>query len=109
MEYTNVTYDAITGETTEEVIQMTPEQIAEQQAILKSTIQNKNKDEAKQLLADTDWTTIADVGNPQISNPYLSNQAEFIAYRNEIRAIAINPPDTQIVFPTKPTEQWSTV
>ena len=61
---------------------------------------------AQQLLQATDWTSIADVGNPQMSNPYLVNQAEFIAYRSTVRNYAVNPvefPD----WPTQPTEQWS--
>jgi len=37
----------------------------------------------------------------------LTNQTDFIAYRNEIRAIAVNPPTTVATFPTIPTEQWS--
>lgn len=61
---------------------------------------------AQQLLQATDWTSIADVGNPEMSNPYLVNQAEFIAYRSTVRNYAVNPvefPD----WPTQPTEQWS--
>ena len=61
---------------------------------------------AQQLLQATDWTSIADVGNPDMSNPYLVNQAEFIAYRSTVRNYAVNPvefPD----WPTLPTEQWS--
>ena len=61
---------------------------------------------AQQLLQATDWTSIGDVGNPQMSNPYLVNQAEFIAYRSTVRNYAVNPvefPD----WPTLPTEQWS--
>lgn len=63
-------------------------------------------DQAKAILTSTDWTSIADVGNPEMSNPYLINQTEFIAYRSTIRGYAINPvvnPD----WPTPPTEQWS--
>lgn len=63
------------------------------------------KQTASQLLYKTDWTTIPDVANPA-NNPYLTNQDEFIAYRNIVRGYAVNPvanPD----FPTAPTEQWS--
>jgi hypothetical protein len=63
------------------------------------------KQTASELLYKTDWTTIPDVANPE-NNPYLMNQAEFIAYRNIVRGYAVNPvanPD----FPTPPTEQWS--
>lgn len=64
------------------------------------------KDTAKQLLQTTDWTSIADVADPAKSNPYLVNQAEFIAYRSTVRGYAVNPV-VNPVFPTQPTEQWS--
>ena len=64
-----------------------------------------NKATASQLLANTDWTTIADVASPT-NNPYLGNQADFIAYRNVIRAIAVYPPAGDIVWATPPTEVW---
>ena len=46
----------------------------------------QNKETAVQLLSQTDWTTISDIGNPEMSNPYLENQAEFIAWRSQVRA-----------------------
>lgn len=64
------------------------------------------KDQAKSILSETDWTSIADVGNPSASNPYLLNQGEFIAYRSQIRALAVNPVANP-VWPIPPTEQWS--
>ena len=63
-------------------------------------------DQAKAILTSTDWTSIPDVGNPDASNPYLVNQAAFIAYRSQIRALAVNPVANP-VWPTQPTEQWS--
>lgn len=66
----------------------------------------ENKATATSLLQATDWTTIADVGNPQMSNPYLANQAEFIAYRNAVRAIAVYPTAGDLVWPVLPTEDW---
>ena len=62
--------------------------------------------QAKTILTTTDWTSIPDVGNPDASNPYLVNQAAFIAYRSQIRALAVNPV-TNPIWPTPPTEQWS--
>ena len=53
----------------------------------------------------TDWTTIADVADP-INTPYLANQGEFIAYRNEIRKIAVYPTAGDLVWATPPTEVW---
>lgn len=64
------------------------------------------KQQAVAILNATDWTSIGDVGNPQLSNPYLVNQAAFIAYRSQVRALAVNPVENP-VFPTAPTEQWS--
>ena len=66
----------------------------------------QNKTKAVSLLQATDWTTIPDVASPT-NNPYLMNQAEFIAYRNEIRKLAVNPVANP-VFPPVPTAQWST-
>lgn len=63
------------------------------------------KQKAQELLYKTDWTTIPDIALPE-NNPYLTNQAEFIAYRNTIRGYAVNPVANP-VWPTKPTEQWS--
>lgn len=62
------------------------------------------KQQASELLYDTDWTTIADVANP-VNSPYLKNQADFIVYRNEIRKLAVNPV-VDPVFPPKPQEIW---
>lgn len=64
------------------------------------------KDTAVTILNNTDWTSIGDVGNPSMSNPYLANQAAFIAYRNQIRNYAINPV-ADPVWPTEPTVQWA--
>lgn len=70
-------------------------------------IQAANKAEAQQLLQATDWTATVDIADPQYSNPYLANQAEFLAYRSQVRAIAVNPPTTLVdPWPTLPTEDW---
>ena len=68
-----------------------------------------NKATATSLLSATDWATIADVGNPQMSNPYLANQGEFITYRNEVRQYAVYPMAGNITWPTTPTEVWTKV
>ena len=67
---------------------------------------SENKATASSLLTATDWTTIADVSNPQTANPYLANQAEFIAYRNAVRNIAVYPVEGNLTWPTVPTENW---
>jgi len=79
--------------------------IAEYVVPVPSAGENKNK--AVQLLQATDWTSIADIADPAVSNPYLMNQAEFLAYRSALREIAVNPQAGFIVFPVKPNEQWS--
>ena len=63
------------------------------------------KQTASSLLYQTDWTVIPDVSNPD-NTPHLTNKDEFVAYRNLIRALAINPV-TNPVWPQKPTAQWS--
>ena len=64
------------------------------------------KQTATSLLQGTDWTSIADVGDSTKSNPYLVNQAAFISYRSTVRNYAVNPV-VDPVFPTAPTEEWS--
>ena len=85
------------------VVDLTPEQIAYNQA----QKAQQNKTQATQILSSTDWTSIADVADPAKSNPYLTNQAEFLAYRSAVRAIGVNPPTTAPVFPKVPTATWS--
>jgi hypothetical protein len=63
------------------------------------------KAQASSLLYATDWTTIPDVAD-SVNNPYLTNQAEFIAWRSQIRELAVNPVANPI-FPTQPTPAWS--
>jgi hypothetical protein len=75
------------------------------QAITILADKNVCKEKASSLLYATDWTTIPDVANP-INNPYLTNQAEFIAWRSQIRELAVNPV-VDPVFPTQPTPSWS--
>ena len=67
---------------------------------------NTCKAQATLILQQTDWTSISDVGDPTKANPYLVNQAEFIAYRSTVRGYAVNPV-VDPVWPTQPTEQWS--
>lgn len=65
-----------------------------------------NKAKAIQLLSETDWATIPDVSDKTMSNPYLGNFDQFLAFRNEVRKIAINPVAGNIDFPTMPTPLW---
>ena len=70
-------------------------------------IQAENKSIATSLLQQTDWTCTVDINNPLYSNPYLTNQDAFLAYRSTVRNIAVNPPTTPAVFPAMPQEVWS--
>ena len=69
----------------------------------------QNKAQAETLLQATDWTATVDINNPQYSNPYLGNQSAFLAYRSDVRKIAINPPTIPATWPTIPQEVWVTV
>lgn len=88
-----------------EVVPMTPEEIAQ----LDATTQQENKTNASALLSQTDWTATVDISNPQYSNPYLGNQDAFLAYRSQVRQIAVNPPITPAEFPAIPQEVWISV
>ena len=61
------------------------------------------KAKAIEILASTDWVTMADVTT---GTHKLINQEEFIEYRDKIRIIALNP-TANVVWPTMPTESWS--
>ena len=67
--------------------------------------QNDCKTQATSILNATDWTSIADVADPQYT-PYLMNQQEFKQYRAVVRNYAVNPV-VNPTFPVAPTEQWS--
>ena len=62
--------------------------------------------QANALLIASDWTALPSTGDPLQSNPYLINQEEFIAWRSQVRAIALNP-SYDSVIPTEPIEVWS--
>jgi hypothetical protein len=85
------------------VVSLTPEQVEAREQRLKQD----NKKKASELLYLSDWTTIPDVSNPAVSNPYLTNPTDFVAYRNTLRAIAVNPP-TVVTFPAEPDAIWAT-
>ena len=65
-----------------------------------------NKNQAKQLLLESDWADFQSVRN--INNtPHLVNGEEFDAYRLALRAIAVNPPVEVSSWPIKPNPIWS--
>ena len=67
----------------------------------------QNKAKAERLLLETDWVNQPDVIDPSV-NPHLLNHADFIAYRAQLREIAVTPQAGDLTWPTKPQEQWST-
>ena len=65
-----------------------------------------NKALAMRLLQQTDWVEMHSVSDASLT-PHLLNKADFIAYRTALRAIAVNPPGVEAVFPAAPAEQWT--
>jgi hypothetical protein len=67
---------------------------------------DENKATAVSLLQATDWTQIASVSDPALSNPYLANKLAFDQYRNAVRQYALYPEAGNITWPTLPVEDW---
>jgi hypothetical protein len=57
-----------------------------------------NKQTAEKLLQSSDWTVLSDVN--------LSNKEEWKSYRATVRAIARNPQEGNLNWPTKPQNIW---
>jgi hypothetical protein len=66
----------------------------------------QNKATAQSKLASTDWVNQPDVYDPAY-NPHLMNRDEYLQYRSQVRAVAVNPTSGPIDWPTEPTPQWS--
>lgn len=66
----------------------------------------QNKAEAERRLNSTDWVNQPDVYDPA-NTPHLMNRDSFIAYRSQVRAIAVNPIDGKLDWPVEPTAVWS--
>jgi len=75
------------------------------QTVTTQAQKNVCKQKASELLYATDWTTIPDVAS-SLNSPYLTNQAEFITWRSQIRQLAVNPV-ADPTWPTEPTPVWS--
>ena len=67
----------------------------------------QNAEQADAYLSSSDWTSIPAVADPLQSDPYLMNQADWLAYRNILRNISIKKIEGYIQFPTPPNEIWS--
>jgi hypothetical protein len=63
------------------------------------------KQKAQQLLDESDWSTKSDVTDTSL-HPHLVNAADFVAYRLTLRTLRINP-EADPIWPTPPTEIWS--
>ena len=59
---------------------------------------NNCKDQAKQLIASSDWSVLPDVN--------ITNKLEFENYRSQLRNLIINPVEDPI-FPLEPNPIWS--
>ena len=56
------------------------------------------KDQAKQLIANSDWSVLPDVN--------ITNKSEFESYRSQLRNLIINPVEDP-TFPIEPNPKWS--
>lgn len=65
----------------------------------------KCKAQAQRLLDESDWATKSDVTDTSL-HPHLVNAADFVAYRLALRTLRINP-EVDPIWPTRPTEIWS--
>lgn len=83
----------------------TPEEITQREASSRA----ENAAYGTQLLQATDWTAIASIADPLECNPYLANRQEFLAYRNQVRLIVLNPPVETPNWPVLPAEEWVTI
>ena len=66
----------------------------------------QNKAYAENALLQTDWVNQPDVYDPA-NTPHLTNRDAFIVYRSQVRAIAINPVEGNLDWPTAPSAVWS--
>lgn len=58
--------------------------------------------QAEAFLQQTDWSVLPDV---TVGSVKLANQQAFVAYRNQLRELAVNPV-VDPVFPTEPQPVW---
>ena len=99
----SITIEATRIVQTQLVRDMTPVEIQQHEQQLRDA----NKQQASQLLLDTDWTELPSVSNTEL-NPHLTNQQQFIEYRGQLRAIAVNPPLEVTEWPDRPAAEWNT-
>ena len=68
-----------------------------------------NKLTAVGMLDATDWATASKLTDPIKCNPVLDNQNDFFEFQNKVRAIALNPTDGVIEWPSYPTAIWKEI
>ena len=73
-----------------------PEEIAQREAAMRQA----NKEQASQLLSESDYTDLPNTASQII------NIDEIIAYRSALRIIAVNPPITVPAWPIRPKTNW---
>lgn len=64
------------------------------------------KQEAEKRLAETDWVNNPDVYDAA-NTPHMTNRDEFLAYRVQIRGLAVTPIEGEIAWPTEPKAVWA--
>ena len=74
--------------------------------IIEQTTAEQNKLTAMLFLQATDWSVTNDVTNTN-NSIHLTNQSDFIAYRNAVRQYAVYPVAGKIDWPILPQEIWS--
>lgn len=77
----------------------------EANALLVASQEAACKQQAMQLLSETDWVNQPDVRNPAVS-PHLANGADFDTYRLAVRQYAVYPV-ADPVWPVLPVEVWA--
>jgi hypothetical protein len=93
----NNNYDTVIWHTPE-IVQPTKAAVDAEVARLTEEIPFKAcSDQAKKLLADSDWSMLSDVN--------ISNRAEFETYRAALRTLVFNPV-ADPTFPTEPQPIW---
>lgn len=78
----------------------------ERQAQIASGLRESNRQQAKQLLLDTDWSEMPSVRDTSVT-PHLANWADYDTYRLALRRIVIDPPVTVEAWPEKPESVWA--
>jgi len=66
----------------------------------------QNRKRALNLLEETEWAIEPIFADSNISNPYLTNQQEFIDYQNIVKVYVNNPQEGNLDWPTMPEPIW---